>query len=84
MALSELVVSIWIGLSDKRSEGRWYWVNGERTVRSAVLWAQGQPDNTRNNEDCGAIRTRNRQGFGTNDDRCSKSHLALCEKQYND
>ena len=74
---------MWIGLNDERTEGDWYWVNGKRAVTSAVLWARNQPDNARNNEDCGEIVRNNDYGFGTNDERCSRRSYALCEKQFN-
>ena len=81
--LSVTVDGIWIGLNNERTEGDWHWVNGERTVTSAVLWARNQPNNAGNNQDCGAIVGNNVFGFGTNDAACSNRHYALCEKQFN-
>ena len=82
-ALSATASVFWIGLNDTDVEGSWYWVNGEITVPSAVLWAPDQPDNNGNDEDCGSIVTDNMYGFGTNDGSCKNPHQALCEKQFN-
>ena len=41
---------VWIGLSDRRSEGKWEWVTGEKV--SFQNWAPGLPDNLRGNQDC--------------------------------
>ena len=58
-------------------------MNGERAVPSAVLWARNQPDNAGNNQDCGVIMRNNAFGFGTDDNSCSATFYALCEKQFN-
>ena len=75
-------VCVWIGLNDKATDGTWVWVNGERArVPAAILWIAGQPDSLRN-EDCGEIIAVDRFGYGTNDVRCSRRRIALCEKRY--
>ncbi|XP_041671977.1 C-type lectin domain family 4 member M-like [Cheilinus undulatus] len=45
---------VWIGLNDHVGEGTWMWVDGTRVT--TTFWGPGQPDNTRNVEDCGEVR----------------------------
>ena len=74
---------VWIGLSDRANEGTWVWVNGERArVPAAVLWIVDQPDDFRNNEDCGEVIADNVRAYGTNDVHCSRPQIGLCEKRY--
>lgn len=41
---------VWIGFSERGSEGNWEWVTGEKV--SFQNWAAGLPDNLRGNQDC--------------------------------
>ena len=43
----------WIGLSDRDREGQWRWGDGTPLAFSA--WAGDQPDNYRDQEDCGHV-----------------------------
>ncbi|MEC8051293.1 MAG: lectin-like protein, partial [Myxococcota bacterium] len=43
----------WIGLSDREREGQWRWGDGAPLAFSA--WAGDQPDNYRDQEDCGHV-----------------------------
>ena len=75
-------MSVWIGLNDKATEGRWVWINGERArVPAAVMWIAGYPDSN-GNEDCGEILAENSSGYGANDAPCSFNRIDLCEKRY--
>ena len=40
----------WIGFSDKGSEGRWWWVNGQPA--GYTNWHSGEPNNAHGNENC--------------------------------
>ena len=44
------LTSAWLGGSDKRREGEWFWSDGRKW--SFTHWAPGQPDNKGLDEDC--------------------------------
>ncbi|KAM4560988.1 uncharacterized protein V3H82_015062 isoform 1-T1 [Fundulus diaphanus] len=71
---------LWIGLSDKETEGSWKWVDG--TSLSFTYWAKTQPDgdiNTlRGDEDCVLISSYD--GLFWHDFPCSLSMHWICEK----
>ncbi|XP_035994586.1 neurocan core protein isoform X2 [Fundulus heteroclitus] len=71
---------LWIGLSDKETEGFWKWVDG--TSLSFTYWAKTQPDgdiNTlRGDEDCVLIRSYD--DLFWHDYPCSLSMHWICEK----
>ncbi|KAJ0060527.1 hypothetical protein NL108_015021 [Boleophthalmus pectinirostris] len=66
--------SVWIGLTDRETEGVWKWVNGEAV--NTTHWRPNQPDNW-GEEDCGEI------SFDKlwNDRDCSEKKHFVCEKQ---
>uniref|UniRef100_A0A3B5A5J2 C-type lectin domain-containing protein n=1 Tax=Stegastes partitus TaxID=144197 RepID=A0A3B5A5J2_9TELE len=63
----------WLGLSDRKEEGKWLWVDGSR-VRTA-FWQTGEPNNS-GNEDCVEIINGNEKW---NDARCSDNVPWICE-----
>lgn len=65
---------VWIGLSDRQSEGEWQWVTGEKM--SFQNWGTGLPDNLRNNQDCAEMGYAGSQW----NDREARSRFAfICE-----
>ncbi|XP_055006255.1 asialoglycoprotein receptor 2-like [Boleophthalmus pectinirostris] len=66
--------NVWIGLTDRETEGVWKWVNGEAV--NTTHWRPNQPDNW-GEEDCGEI------SFDKlwNDRDCSEKKHFVCEKQ---
>ncbi|XP_055006256.1 C-type lectin domain family 17, member A-like [Boleophthalmus pectinirostris] len=66
--------SVWIGLTDRETEGVWKWVNGEAV--NTTHWRPNQPDNWRE-EDCGEISSYKLW----NDRDCSEKKHFVCEKQ---
>ncbi len=69
---------IWLGASDRKTEGTFLNVTGGPMLDNASLWAPNQPDEGGNGaampEDCVAIRDN-----GLNDDGCGDPHFYLCE-----
>jgi len=64
---------IWIGLTDKDSEGAFYWVNGESYTYTN--WGEGQPDDSWG-EDC--VEKYGGSGFW-NDNDCKQKNSFVCE-----
>ncbi|TRU69550.1 MAG: hypothetical protein EWV55_16590 [Microcystis viridis Mv_BB_P_19951000_S69] len=65
--------SLWIGLTDKDTEGKFQWINGEKVTYTN--WYQGQPDHLQDTEDYAYLRLSDGQwgdlskdGFATTDD----------------
>ncbi len=65
--------SLWIGLTDKDTEGKFQWINGEKVTYTN--WDQGQPDHLQDTEDYGYLQLSDGQwgdlpkdGFATKDD----------------
>jgi hypothetical protein len=47
-------LAIWIGATDKDTEGKWVWINNEGPLNKSDMvrnWDFGQPDNWYGNED---------------------------------
>ncbi|XP_012877940.1 PREDICTED: C-type lectin domain family 4 member F isoform X2 [Dipodomys ordii] len=70
----------WIGLTDKDTEGSWYWVDGTpfNSTESREFWETNQPDNWLHKhgerEDCVQIQKK------WNDIYCSASYPWVCKK----
>ncbi|XP_020833804.1 CD209 antigen isoform X3 [Phascolarctos cinereus] len=63
----------WVGLSDKKKEGLWHWVDG--TTLKQAFWNAGEPNNA-GDEDCCELTSQ-----GWNDAPCSKENFWICEKK---
>ncbi|XP_008303827.1 hepatic lectin-like [Stegastes partitus] len=64
----------WIGLSDKKKEGTWHWVDG--TELQTAFWQTGEPNNDDSNEDCAEI---SRTTGEWNDVSCNTRIPWICE-----
>ncbi|XP_019113507.1 CD209 antigen-like protein E isoform X7 [Larimichthys crocea] len=65
---------IWIGLTDRETEGVWKWVDG--TPLTTSFWRSGEPNNYRGgNEDCVELT------LDWNDVECEQKKLWMCEKK---
>ncbi|XP_058509228.1 butyrophilin-like protein 2 [Solea solea] len=74
---------IWIGLTDRLTEGDWIWTDGRPLT--LPFWQTFQPDNGRGDpangeEDCAVLRPRVNFNRNWNDLRCDASLSWLCEK----
>ncbi|XP_069593313.1 E-selectin-like isoform X4 [Ranitomeya imitator] len=68
----------WIGLRKKNNI--WVWIGTNKTLtKNEENWAQGEPNNKRNNQDCVEIYIRRLKESGKwNDERCDRKKRALC------
>ncbi|KAK7150885.1 hypothetical protein R3I93_011977 [Phoxinus phoxinus] len=68
----------WIGI--RKIDGRWTWVGTNKTLtKEAENWADKEPNNGRNNEDCVEIYIKRNVDEGKwNDESCLKKKTALC------
>ncbi|XP_056141885.1 CD209 antigen-like protein C [Lampris incognitus] len=72
--LSRFYDSIWVGLSDKQSEGKWMWVDGSG-LQGEGFWQKGEPNDVESKEDCVEFF----RGLGWNDLPCSTTLSWVCE-----
>ncbi|XP_072018635.1 uncharacterized protein [Amphiura filiformis] len=63
----------WIGLNDIDVEGTFTWIDG--TQVGFVFWNDGEPNNSRNEEDC----TEFNQGGSWNDQACTDKNEFICK-----
>ena len=72
--------SFWIGAHDDHDdpsqEGRFVYVDGDSLLQYPTFWAQGEPSNSRNDEDC----VGHWASHGWNDFNCDSKLKYLCEK----
>ncbi|XP_072552073.1 E-selectin [Salminus brasiliensis] len=68
----------WIGI--RKINNSWTWVGtNKKLTAEAENWAEGEPNNGRNNEDCVEIYIKRDKDEGKwNDESCKKSKTALC------
>uniref|UniRef100_A0A672P698 Selectin E n=1 Tax=Sinocyclocheilus grahami TaxID=75366 RepID=A0A672P698_SINGR len=68
----------WIGI--RKINGSWTWVGTNKTLtKEAENWADKEPNNGRNNEDCVEIYIKRGKDEGKwNDESCLKEKTALC------
>ncbi|XP_043836537.1 CD209 antigen-like protein C isoform X3 [Dromiciops gliroides] len=63
----------WVGLTDKKKEGTWHWVDG--TTLQQSFWNEGEPNNI-GDEDCCELTSQ-----GWNDAPCSVEDYWICERE---
>ncbi|KAH0629615.1 hypothetical protein JD844_011826 [Phrynosoma platyrhinos] len=66
--------TVWLGLSDTKTEGTWLWVDG--SLQGLKYWKHGEPNNTGDNEDCAVLY---REGKW-NDIPCDREVHFVCER----
>ncbi|XP_036756528.2 P-selectin isoform X1 [Manis pentadactyla] len=68
----------WIGI--RKIDGSWTWVGTRKTLTAeAENWAEGEPNNRGNNQDCVEIYIKSSSAPGKwNDEPCGKRKRALC------
>lgn len=68
----------WIGI--RKINNKWTWVGTNKTLtKEAENWADNEPNNKRNNQDCVEIYIKSNSAPGKwNDEPCSKRKRALC------
>nr|XP_011422437.3 macrophage mannose receptor 1 isoform X2 [Crassostrea gigas] len=71
-------VAMWIGINDRGTENRFMWTDGSPVAY--LHWGNGEPNNYRHNEDCGAIFTTTSYW---NDYPCGNRNGFICKKQSN-
>uniref|UniRef100_A0A8C5E6B3 CD209 antigen-like protein E n=1 Tax=Gouania willdenowi TaxID=441366 RepID=A0A8C5E6B3_GOUWI len=67
----------WIGLTDTEEEGIWKWQDGTRL--SEGYWADGEPNNGNQNEDCAAVYPLPNPFKAWNDASCNYNLKWICE-----
>ncbi|KAM9449626.1 uncharacterized protein Hap1MRO34_022142 [Clarias gariepinus] len=67
----------WIGLSERRIDGQWKWVDG--TPLTTAFWDEGEPNDDKRDEDCVEIYSHFK-GNGWNDNSCSFEQHWICEQ----
>ena len=69
--------SIHIGFSDSAKEGKWVWTDGKPITY--LHWAQRQPDNYRNVQDCASLAIPRWNGYW-DDDMCDQEQHYICKR----
>jgi len=79
---------MWIGLSDKKKEGKWQWINGDPSgegkkgnfkwskLEYAQNWAKGEPNDHAGKEDCAEMWVK--RGGQWNDNQCAAKRAYVC------
>jgi hypothetical protein len=67
----------WIGLSDAKTEGTFLWVDG--STPKVTFWNEGEPNDSGDGEDCGAMLTAGEQAGRWNDYACVSERAFACE-----
>ncbi|XP_038057884.1 lactose-binding lectin l-2-like [Patiria miniata] len=68
----------WIACNDRDVEGTWE-CDGQEGGEPFLVWADGQPNSWKGNQDCVAITARHNHRM--NDGRCDASNRAFCVRQ---
>ncbi|XP_055364164.1 uncharacterized protein LOC114843184 [Betta splendens] len=70
--------AMWIGLTDRETEGVWKWVDG--TLLTTSFWGPDEPNSYQGkDEDCAVTRYHGGEE-SWNDDKCETVNLWICEK----
>ncbi|XP_045903624.1 hepatic lectin-like [Micropterus dolomieu] len=73
----QLKSNLWIGLTDRETEGSWKWVDG--TPLTTSYWAEDEPNGYEiRDEDCGEIRYHKLEN-NWNDKPCNRTIFWICE-----
>ena len=78
-------IEAWIGLSDKKEEGKFVWTDGTLPQNGCTVWADDQP-NDEDGQDCveianGIFWLGGPPQIGVwNDFHCDKKIMYICEK----
>lgn len=75
--LRDLVLPVWIGLSDRLHEGKFAWSDGVSPVRY-TNWAEKEPNNNAGREHCAAMTHSHLQAGRWNDDDCNQERGWVC------
>ncbi|XP_053104568.1 E-selectin-like [Hemicordylus capensis] len=68
----------WIGIRKIGNEWRWLGTS-KKLTEEAENWAEGEPNNIKNNEDCVEMYIKRKEDAGKwNDEPCDKKKAALC------
>ncbi|XP_076583669.1 uncharacterized protein LOC143318997 [Chaetodon auriga] len=71
---------MWIGLTDRDTEGTWKWVDG--TPLTTSYWAHHEPNGVpHRDEDCAEIKMYNSEN-SWNDESCGLQRFWICEKKW--
>ncbi|XP_067468334.1 C-type lectin domain family 4 member E-like isoform X6 [Thunnus thynnus] len=77
----------WIGLTDSKKEGEWFWVDDSPLNTSLSFWQKREPDNWEEENPEGEDCVRMGEKGGPEDlncwfdKSCDKPHKSICEKQ---
>ena len=63
-------------MTDETNEGEWRWLNDKIALQNQTAWNKGEPNNHKNNEDCGELRDKSPD---LNDVPCSTILPGVCE-----
>ena len=79
-------IEAWIGLTDKKEEGKFVWTDGTPEQENCTMWADGQP-NEEDGQDCAEIANGIFWPGGPpqvgvwNDFQCNSKIMYICEKK---
>ncbi|XP_035684180.1 pulmonary surfactant-associated protein D-like [Branchiostoma floridae] len=67
----------WIGLHDRKREGRWMWIDGTPSRTGYTAWGPGEPNNQNGKQDCAMYWTANRSLW--DDAYCNREEKFICQ-----
>lgn len=75
-------VNYWIGLTDKKKEGEWLYVDGVRMTKENTDFLSSEPNDWGRfgpGADCAQLWSK--KGYKMDDDMCSRDKAAICERR---